>query len=117
LGSVLVMSGAEQVEPTILLGLFAHADLMLRWMARGAACSWSPHVWRPRHARRRRSAAARILCAVGQASRMALPQAALRRSGHFFRQFWQDRPEGEVAHAPCHRRSGGSYREALRAAR
>lgn len=33
LGSVLVMLGLEQVDDTVLLGLFAHPDLMLRWMA------------------------------------------------------------------------------------
>ena len=33
LGSVLVMLGLEHVGDTVLLGLFAHPDLMLRWMA------------------------------------------------------------------------------------
>lgn len=33
LGSVLVMLGLEHVCDTVLLGLFAHADLLLRWMA------------------------------------------------------------------------------------
>lgn len=33
LGSVLVLLGLEHVGDTVLLGLFAHPDLMLRWMA------------------------------------------------------------------------------------
>lgn len=33
LGSVLVMLGFEHVGDTVLLGLFAHPDLLLRWMA------------------------------------------------------------------------------------
>ena len=33
LGSVLVMLGIEHIGDTILFGLFAHPDLMLRWMA------------------------------------------------------------------------------------
>ncbi|RYY23283.1 MAG: hypothetical protein EOP62_20715 [Sphingomonadales bacterium] len=32
LGSVLAMVGLETVEPRVLLGLFAHPDLLLRWM-------------------------------------------------------------------------------------
>lgn len=33
LGSALVLAGAEAVEPSIMLGLLANPDLMLRWMA------------------------------------------------------------------------------------
>ena len=32
LGSVLAMVGLETAEPRVLLGLFAHPDLLLRWM-------------------------------------------------------------------------------------